>query len=159
RLFFVETSSAVAADLGCQYTLEVDDDGQGLLRVTTGWVSFEREGRESVVPARAACRTRPGVGPGTPYFEDAPPPLISALTRLDFGDPRDGEPRRADLDLVLTGARVKDTLTLWHLLKRFGNEERSKIYDRMAGLVPPPDGVTREGIIRGDERMLELWWD
>jgi hypothetical protein len=33
RLFFVDTPSAVAADLGCSYTLEVKDDGAGVLRV------------------------------------------------------------------------------------------------------------------------------
>ena len=31
RLFFVDTPSAVAADLGCAYTLEVDDHGVGKL--------------------------------------------------------------------------------------------------------------------------------
>src|ERR1041384_3901306 len=31
RLFFVDTPSAVAADLGCAYTLEVDDEGRSLL--------------------------------------------------------------------------------------------------------------------------------
>ena len=63
RLFFVDTPSAVAADLGCAYTLEVDDHGVGVLRVTAGWVALELKDRESVVPAGAACETRPGVGP------------------------------------------------------------------------------------------------
>src|SRR4030095_15328631 len=49
--FYVDTPSAVAVDLGCSYTLEVNDDGLGLLRVTLGWVAFEWEGRESFVPA------------------------------------------------------------------------------------------------------------
>jgi len=71
RLFFVNTPSAVAADLGCAYTLEVDDQGSSLLHVTSGWVALELQNRESVVPAGAACETRPGLGPGTPYFEDA----------------------------------------------------------------------------------------
>ena len=71
RLFFVNTPSAVAADLGCAYTLEVDDEGSSLLRVTSGWVALELQNRESVVPAGAACETRPTLGPGTPYFEDA----------------------------------------------------------------------------------------
>ena len=55
RLFFVDTPSAVAADLGCAYTLEVDDHGGSLLRVTSGWVALELKGRESIVPAGAAC--------------------------------------------------------------------------------------------------------
>src|SRR5260370_34133874 len=34
RQFYVETPSAMAVDLGCEYTLTVDDSGGGLLRVT-----------------------------------------------------------------------------------------------------------------------------
>ena len=88
RLFFVDTPSAVAADLGCAYTLEVDDHGAGVLRVTAGWVALGLKDRESMVPSGAACETRPGVGPGTPYFEDAPASFRSALEIVDF-DARD----------------------------------------------------------------------
>src|SRR5207253_7821011 len=71
RLFFVDTPSAEAVDLGCAYTLAVDDAGGSLLQVTSGYVAFVRDGRESKVPAGAVCVTRPGIGPGTPYFADA----------------------------------------------------------------------------------------
>src|ERR1041385_1153677 len=60
KLFFVNTPSGVAEDLGCAYTLEVDDDGNSHLRVTLGWVALQLRDRESVVPAGAACVTRPG---------------------------------------------------------------------------------------------------
>src|SRR5882724_11840021 len=85
RLFFVDTPSAVAADLGCAYTLEVDDQGVGLLHVTSGWVSLQLKDRESMVPAGATCATRPGTGPGTPYFDDASEKFRLALWKLDFG--------------------------------------------------------------------------
>lgn len=158
RLFFVETPSAVAADLGCRYTLQIDDSGEGMLSVATGWVSFEKVGRASFVPAGARCRTRLGVGPGTPYFEDAPAALLVSLARLDF-EPRRPDDRLGDLEAVLAEARPKDALTLWHLLRRSSGDERSMVYARMAELAPPPAGVTREGILRGDETMLEHWWD
>src|SRR5215213_1899223 len=84
RLFFVDTPSAVAADLGCAYTLEVDDHGASLLRVTSGWVALQLKDRESIVPAGAACETRPGIGPGTPYFEDSASTFREALKKIDF---------------------------------------------------------------------------
>ena len=56
RLFFVDTPSAVAADLGCAYTLEVDDQGASLLQVTSGWVALELKDRESMVPAGAPAK-------------------------------------------------------------------------------------------------------
>ena len=155
RLFLVETPSALAVDLGCEYALEVNDAGAGLLRVTTGWVSFEREGRESIVPAGAACATRPSSGPGTPYYEDASPEFLRALESLDSlkGD-------EDSLKVVLAAARKRDGLSLWHLLPRTEGPARERVYERLAALVPPPAGVTREGALALEERMLDRWrWE
>jgi hypothetical protein len=33
------------------------------------------------------------------------------------------------------------------------------VFDRLASFVPPPTGVTRDGIRAGDRRMLDAWWD
>ena len=82
--FTVDTPSAIAVDLGCAYTLQVDDSGAGLLRTTLGWVGFKLEGHEAFIPAGAVCATRPKVGPGTPYFEDASSSFREALSKFDF---------------------------------------------------------------------------
>lgn len=157
-LFFVNTPSAVAVDLGCAYDLEVDDAGAGLLYVKNGWVGFEFNGRESFVPAGAQCETYPGIGPGTPYFEDASDAFRTALQELDFG--RLGPVKRAgSLSTVLSEAHKDDTLTLWHLLFRVSDAEQGKVYDRMAQLAPPPNGVTREAVLRLDKQALDLWWN
>ena len=155
RLFFVDTPSAVAADLGCAYTLIVDNSGSSLLRVTSGWVALELKDRESVVPAGAACQTRPGIGPGTPYFEDAGAEFLTALTEFDF-DSNPAEKSRA-LTRLLQTSRVKDTLTLWHLLARVNGDERRRVFDRMTSLVDLPADVTREGILNLDSAMLNKW--
>jgi len=155
RLFFVNTPSAVAADLGCAYTLEVDDSGASLLHVTSGWVALELRDRESIVPAGAACETRPILGPGTPYFEDSSAPFRDALKKVDF-DPDPGA-RSAALATMLSQARPRDTLTLWHLLVRVDGADRARVYERMAQLSPPPAGVTREGVLRLDQQMLDAW--
>jgi FecR protein/Putative zinc-finger len=157
RLFFVNTPSAVAADLGCAYTLEVDDHGGSLLRVTSGWVALQLQDRESMVPAGAACETRVGIGPGTPYFEDSPKMFRDALKKVDFDDGNGG--RSAALTAMLNHARPVDTLTLWHLLTRVDGEDRVRVYQKMAALTPPPEGVTREGVLRLDQTMLEIWKD
>ncbi len=157
RLFFVETPSAEAIDLGCAYTLEVDDRGWGTLKVTAGWVAFERDGRESFVPGGAECMTRPGVGPGTPFMEEAAPSFKEALEQLDFGAGNSVD-RPAAFTALLAGARTEDGLTLWHLLSRLGATERPLVYERLAALVPPPRGVTRTGVLGGNKRMLDLWW-
>ncbi len=155
RLFFVDTPSAVAADLGCAYTLEVWEDGVSLLRVTSGWVALQLKDRESIVPAGASCETRPGIGPGTPYFEDTPTVFRDALQKIDFDN--DAGSRRAALETILAWARTRDTLTLWHLLPRVDGDDRVRIYEKMVALVPPPPHIDREAVLKLDQRQLESW--
>ncbi len=156
--FVVDTPSAVAVDLGCVYTLHVDDSGAGLLRTTMGWVGFKLNGHESFIPAGAICQTRPKIGPGTPYREDASASFRDALSRFDFESHIPAE-RNALLGVLLVDARKDDALTLWHLLSRVNDAERPGVYDRLASLAPPPAGVTREGILRLDRAMLDAWWN
>jgi ferric-dicitrate binding protein FerR (iron transport regulator) len=156
--FVVDTPSAVAVDLGCVYTLHVDDSGAGLLRTTMGWVGFKLNGHESFIPAGAVCATRPKVGPGTPYFEDASASFRDALTKFDFAKTTPQE-RNALLGILLSDARKEDALTLWHLLSRVSDAERPGVYDRLAVLAPPPADVTREGILRLDQKMMDSWWN
>ena len=152
RLFLVDTPASTAVDLGCAYTMKADGDGNGLLRVTLGWVALEWEGRESLVPAGANCRTRQKVGPGTPYFDDASQAFVEALGRFDHG----GGGREA-LDTVLSEARVRDTLTLWHLLSRVELPERPLVFNRVVELVPLPKSVSPDKAIRLDAATLKLW--
>jgi len=156
--FVVDTPSAMTVDLGCAYTLQVDDSGAGLVRTSLGWVGFKLNGHESFIPAGAACATRPKVGPGTPYFEDTSSEFRAALARFDFEDST--PPQRAgDLAIVLGESRKRDALTLWHLLARADEGQRVLVYDRLKELAPPPASVTKEGILRLDQPMLDLWWN
>ena len=150
RIFFVDTPSAQAVDLGCAYTLDVNDAGRTLLHVTSGWVALETNGHEAKVPVGASCETRPNLGVGTPYFADATKAFKEALTKIDF------ENGGADaLNIVLNEARARDSLTLFNLLYRVSNAERPAVYDKLASYIAPPDGVTRDGVIGMNPLMLE----
>jgi len=152
RLFLVDTPASTAVDLGCAYKIKTDESGDGVLRVTSGWVSLEWKGRESLVPAGANCRTRSKTGPGTPYFADASDTLQQALAAFDFGD---GGP--SVLETVLKEARVRDTLTLWHLLSRVDPAERVRVLDRIVELVPLPTSVSRDKALQLDPATLKSW--
>jgi hypothetical protein len=154
----VDTPSAVAVDLGCAYTLEVGEDGQGLLSVVAGWVAFEWQGRESFVPAMAMCVTRPGLGPGTPYFSDASEDFQNALAIFDVAE-SGSDARGAALQTTLAKSRKRDALTLWHLLARTDGDDRRRVYSRLAELIPPPPQVTPEAVMSGDRAALALWWE
>ena len=151
REFVVETPSARAVDLGCQYTLEVDGAGNGLIRVETGWVAFQSHGQESFIPAGAQCPTRPRRGPGIPYYDDAPEAFTQALARFESGDP-------AALPRLLAAARPRDGLTLWHLLARVPAAARGEVFDRFAQLIGVPRDL-RPAAIRGEPKTLDQCWN
>jgi hypothetical protein len=80
------------------------------------------------------------------------------LTRFDFED-NTPQQRANDLAIVLAESRKRDALSLWHLLARVEEGQRLSVYDRLVKLAPPPAGVTKEGILRLDQPMLDLWWN
>jgi len=152
REFTVETPSARAVDLGCEYTLTVNSTGDGLLRVSLGWVAFQAGGHEAFIPAGAECVTRRRGGPGIPYFEDADPPFRQALSAFEDGRP-------GSLDAVLASARPRDGLTLWHLMTRVPDGDRGRVFDRFAALVPLPAEVSRAAALAKSPQAIDSMWD
>ena len=152
RLFIVDTPSAAAVDLGCEYTLDVDQQGNSKLNVKSGFVALERDGRESIVPAGASCFTMKGKGLGTPFSTAATPEFERALRNFDFGS---GGSRA--VNEIVNKARAYDIITLWHMLSRVSTNDRQQVYDVLAKFVPPPLGVTRDGILSLNKDQLERW--
>ncbi len=143
RLFLVDTPAATAVDLGCAYSLEVDDHGAGLLHVDSGHVELEgRDGTASFVPRGASCRIGRG-GAGVPWFEGVPDGLL--------------DPDGAGFAAALLLSRSRDALTLWHLLARTDGDRRANVLDRLAALAPPPPDASRDSVLRLDKAALLAW--
>ena len=123
------------------------------MEVTAGWVAFESNGRESFIPAAAACVTRPRRGPGVPFYQDASIALQSAVRQYD----ENGDEQ--SIKTILKEARKRDAITLWHLLRRVPPAERGAVYDRVAAFLTIPSGVTRSGAIDGNAAMLDGLWN
>ncbi len=166
RVFFVDTPSATAVDYGCEYQLETDEYGHGTLRVTKGLVKLVRRQAnggsfESSVYAGMHCRMIPGMGPGTPYQADSSQAFFAGLANLDDGLAYGrATPEEVDATLarVLSEASRSDSVTLWHLLPRLDGDRRERVYTRLAQLVPPPKGVTKEKVRSLDADAMERWW-
>ena len=101
---------------------------------------------------------RPGSGPGTPHYADAPGDLQAALDQIDFA-PSTPEAQAQAVDRILQLTRPQDALTLWHLLPRVNDRQQGRVFDALARLVPPPPDVTRAGIRDHNRAMLDAWWD
>lgn len=153
-MFSFDTPSGTAYDIGCAFRLSVDEQRRGMLEVLSGWVQFEVGHEQSLAPAGTGVEIEPGFSPGTPVYKDATTDFREAVHHLDFGDA--GE-RTAALKVALQQARAKDVYTLLRLMRTASPEERGMIFDRARELKPPPAWVTREGIMRHEETMMDAW--
>jgi hypothetical protein len=152
RQFVVDTPGARAVDLGCEYTMNVDTAGNGLIQVSLGWVAFQYGDRESFIPAGAQCLTHMSRGPGIPFYDDATDDFLTALHRFEQGD-------NTVLPLILAAARPRDGLTLWHLLTRVPGADRGRVFDRFGELIPLATEVPRDAVVKKDAHAIDLCWD
>ena len=139
RFFQVDTPATRCVDLGCRYTLVVDERGDALVEVETGRVAFENDGRAVLIPRGASCRATRAAGAGTPRFLDAAAPLVEALDGFDAAVGAPAERRRALAAEALSAAgSLRDSLAVWHLLEDRDAEIAALAHLRLAELTEPP---------------------
>jgi hypothetical protein len=156
RLIVVETASARAVDLGCAYSLSVDDAGTGRLRVTSGYVALETADRSVLVPRGAEAALHAGAAPGTPVFADADAGLRAAIDRVDASLTAGALDEQA-LARALVAARLRDTLSLFNLLPRLPAAARAPVLDAMLALGAPAPADGRAALLAADPGALERW--
>jgi hypothetical protein len=149
RFFLVQTANALAVDLGCVYTLTVDDRGAGSLSVESGEVELAEGTRRALVPAGNIVSLGPGVGPGLPLRKTAPARLQQAVHRLEsaLGD-------SAAVDSVLALSDREASITLWHLLQRVGARDRERVYRRLIEVDPAAAGVEPAAVSALEPRAM-----
>ncbi|TAJ24728.1 MAG: hypothetical protein EPO68_01080 [Planctomycetota bacterium] len=150
RVFSVGTPSGLAVDLGCIYRTEVEPDGSTQLSVQSGRVSFEADGRHSLVPAGAQCRAFPGRGPSAPVWSDAHAELQRLALEFDALAP--GAARVERMKPALAVAQPRDSLTLFHLLERAETGERELLVDNL--LAGSHAGLDRARLVAKDAAEL-----
>ncbi len=156
RILIVETPLADAVDLGCEYTLTVNDQGEASLQVLTGFVALETGQLDVFVPQGAQAYTSRKAGLGTPSFQDADIEFQLALQHFDH-HPDDLE----NIQNLLDTARPRDTLSLWHMIAKAPPSRRITIYERILQLAPnskPPD-LTLQHVIDLNKTRLQTWRD
>lgn len=150
RIFAVTTPSTNVTDLGCEYTIEIDDKGQGWIEVQTGKVELESaSGAVVVAPAGTKATLLAGRRPSLPIARGASDAMRAAVVAFEQGD--------ADaVDRVLAAATEIDMITLVNLVELAPGPRRADVLTRLAAVVPPPANVTIEQAATTREK-LDLW--
>ena len=152
RLFVVDTKSVKAVDLGCDYTLSVDRNGNGLLYVKSGMVELESKNRKSLVAAGSFCVTKEGIGPGTPYSKNSSTEFRKALLDLDFkGDSNDA------VINVLRNAKRTDVISLLQILPRVKENNKARVVAKISRYVPAPNKIYADSVPQLDMKDLNEW--
>ena len=156
--FVVETRLGRVIDQGCQYDLDLREDGSALVHVTEGAVTFTFGERTVFVPAGASTVVG-SRGPSTPCFDDAEPELQKALLEFDAITAKGAgvDVRGEALKQVLAAARTpRDTLVLWHLLRDPEPMLRENAEAHLQELVPSPPGAGKGGTADPEEWLPHL---
>jgi len=164
RLFAVSTKHTEVVDLGCEYTIDIDDVGAGSICVATGLVELATKSRASVVVPEGACATiLAGQRPGLPHARDARAELVAAVDAYDRGDP-------AAFDRLLAIADHRDAITLIalagiendptpspnpHCVQ--GNGHCRAVLERLMELSPPPDAEITVDSALTDPNHFGTW--
>jgi len=161
RLFFVDTKAATAVDLGCEYSIEVDEHGAGILKVTLGYVELEpptvksepRKTRPAatLVPRGAECPIDPARGPGTPIWSRSAADTRASLAVFD----RSGDV--AALDRALAGLGARDSLTFFHLLSRVPEDRREAVLGKLEAIEKAPARASRRQTLALEPAAIQAW--
>jgi len=163
RAFQVGSPAGLTIDLGCEYSLEVMENGDTELAVQTGQVSFAFNGREVYVPASAACRSQVGRGPTPPMFDSMPDEKREYILTLHELGAQTGKGgvlyEFGMLKSALDFTDREDALPLFAMMTDpyLDYGLRDSIYERLEDTFYQPPGITKAGILGGDEKMREEW--
>jgi len=115
RLFQVETPATTCIDLGCRYTLTVDDAGMSHVKVETGRVAFHDGRREVFIPQGASGKAARGRAPFTPIYDNASKALRDAVEAFDAAPV--GKRSEWAESVAKQVKNSQDGLVAWHLLQ------------------------------------------
>ena len=71
----------------------------------------------------------------------------------------DADADQAAIGVILSEARQRDAISLWHLLRRVEPGDRGRVYDRLAQLITMPADVMRDGVLAGNAQMIDSVWN
>lgn len=156
--FGVRLPQTEALDMGCEFTLESDAAGAGVLTVRSGWVLVGNGGGEALVPQGATVRLRANGAAGTPHDLGANADFVAALAELDA---RRAGIRADDARLrrLLAQARAEDAISLLSLLQRHPQLAGGPLYDRLCAFLADAPAPSREAVLRGAPGALDPWWN
>jgi len=156
--FGVGVAGADVIDLGCEFLLKVDADGNGSLSVLSGWVQVDNLRREVLVPQGARVRINGDGAAGTPHANAASPAFVAALDAIDARD-GDVDAHGEEVRRLLAASGRHDAISLLVLLRDYPRLAEGPMFERLVQLLPTARVATRAAWRHDRVAVLNAWWD
>lgn len=156
--FGIAAGASETVDLGCEFEMSRNPQGEGAIHVTSGWIMHRVEGQETLVPAGSrldfdAARS------GIPLSTMSSPAFRAAVQRLDLAMAEGKRPPGAE-EAVVREATASDSFALLSLLTRYPALASGPVYPKLATLFDlPVDAPHRDAWSRGSMHAMNLWWE
>jgi len=160
--FGVTTGTAELIDLGCDFELWKNTDGNGRVHVRSGWVAYKIGAYEVLVPAGYEMKFN-AQRPFTPLRPDTNLDFAKAVRAFE----QVAQPEVSAIALSLAADRVAgaaqdaDAFTLLSLLTQYPQLAASALYPRLgiALKIPSIDLQHRNAWAAGNLNAMNSWWD
>ena len=149
----IDIGNCVVIDRSGQFSLSMDENNIAKIFVEFGFVEIQHDNQTVYLNEEYNCEIRDGYKIGTPYRRDASENLKEEVKNFDNNGAGDNS-----IEKIIEAATPKDMLTLLELIPRTSKLKRQVLFQAIANNFPPPENVTRAGVINGDSNMLYLWW-
>jgi hypothetical protein len=151
--FIVVFKNYEIKDKSGEFTVSTDDSKNFTINVNNGFVEIIHNEQSTFLNKGYVCNIIDGFDPGTPYNISASDSLKNEIQNFDYNNGGDNS-----VDKIISISEQKDMLTLLAMIPHASQLKRQVLYQVITNNFPPPEEVTRMGIIKGDSRMLFLWW-
>lgn len=134
---------------------EIENTSLNVAKLTVGYAFAEiiYNDVSYMIDENHTCILRKGFRPGTPVNINSSDSMRAAVEWFDFEN--GGE---LAIEKIISLSKEQDVLTLLALIPHVAQLQRQIIFQEISNRFPPPESVTRAGIIRLDKEMLYIWW-
>ncbi len=156
--FGVSVGEAEVLDLGCDFEIDQARDGNGVIRVYSGWIAYRIADTEVLVPADHSAHFD-SHHIGIPIRVAAKQPWRDQIAALERAISAGVDSRPMEIAIART-ASDDDRFSLLSLLTRHPQLAQGPLYKRLAGMfaLDAENADHRNRWASGDQAAIDQWW-
>ncbi len=150
----INLANSVVIDRAGTFYVSVDNDRNARVKLESGFVEINYNDTTTFVKEGFTCDIKYNYRPGIPSRAEAPDTLKREVEKFDYFNGKEESVKK-----IISLAKDYDMLTLLAMIPFVPQQQREMLFQAVVNYFPPPPGVTRLGIVNGNDEMLYKWWE